>query len=180
MFDLQNLTALKTLSRLHVCATLAFAQVIGAVCVMIARATAPNRLGPSTVFPDAGSWDFSQGLQGKFHSPSFWRILTCCATGSPMALPLFWIALLCQIIIVLGYFWFYRKEQLCESLTTQNLNVAQISEFQLVLDFDCNDYTIISLVYTLSDSSGLFLHRASWTCIPCNNVRHSLPSYLPL
>lgn len=32
--------------------------------------------------------------------------------GSPMALPLFWIALICQLIIVLGYFWFYRKEQL--------------------------------------------------------------------
>ena len=31
---------------------------------MVARATAPNRLGPSTVFPDAGSWDFSQGLKG--------------------------------------------------------------------------------------------------------------------
>jgi alpha-1,3-glucan synthase len=29
-----------------------------------------------------------------------------------MALPLFWIALICQLIIVLGYFWFYRKEQL--------------------------------------------------------------------
>ena len=29
-----------------------------------------------------------------------------------MSLPLFWIALICQVIIVLGYFWFYRKEQL--------------------------------------------------------------------
>ncbi|KAK2466883.1 hypothetical protein APHAL10511_001141 [Amanita phalloides] len=86
---------LQTLSRLHVCATLAFSQFVGAICVMVARATAPNRLGPSTVFPDAGSWDFSQGLQ-----------------GSPMAHPLFWIALLCQLVIVFGYFWFYRKEQL--------------------------------------------------------------------
>ena len=32
-----------------------------------------------------------------------------------MALPLFWIALICQLIIVLGYFWFYRKEQLGQS-----------------------------------------------------------------
>ncbi|KAI6005611.1 glycoside hydrolase family 13/glycosyltransferase family 5 protein [Pisolithus albus] len=56
---------LQTLSRLHVCATLAFSQVIGAV------------------------W-------------------------SPMASAAFWIALICQLIIVLGYFWFYRKEQLCE------------------------------------------------------------------
>ncbi|KAF9535312.1 modular protein with glycoside hydrolase family 13 and glycosyltransferase family 5 domains [Crepidotus variabilis] len=86
---------LQTLSRLHVCATLAFAQVIGSICVMIARATAPNRIGPGSVFPDAAKWDFSDGLK-----------------GSPMALPLFWIALVCQLIIVWGYFWFYRKEQL--------------------------------------------------------------------
>jgi hypothetical protein len=33
-----------------------------------------------------------------------------------MAEPMFWIALVCQLIIVIGYFWFYRKEQLCESL----------------------------------------------------------------
>jgi hypothetical protein len=33
--------------------------------------------------------------------------------GSPMAFPLFWIALISQLIIVIGYFWFYRKEQLC-------------------------------------------------------------------
>ncbi|KIJ68914.1 glycosyltransferase family 5 protein [Hydnomerulius pinastri MD-312] len=83
---------LQTLSRLHVCATLAFAQVIGSICVMVARATAPNRIGPGSVFPDVGTWDFSQ--------------------GSPMASAPFWIALICQLVIVLGYFWFYRKEQL--------------------------------------------------------------------
>lgn len=86
---------LQTLSRLHVCATLAFSQVIGAICVMVARATAPNAIGPGSVFPDVGTWDFSSGLQ-----------------GSPMASAAFWIALICQLIIVLGYFWFYRKEQL--------------------------------------------------------------------
>ncbi|KAF8522241.1 glycoside hydrolase family 13 and glycosyltransferase family 5 protein [Hysterangium stoloniferum] len=86
---------LQTLSRLHVCATLAFAQVIGSVCVMIARATAPNRVGPGTVFPDAAKWDFTGGLK-----------------GSPMEFAPFWIAMICQIVIVIGYFWFYRKEQL--------------------------------------------------------------------
>lgn len=39
-------------------------------------------------------------------------------TGSPMAEPVFWIALICQLIVVLGYFWFYRKEQLCMCLLT--------------------------------------------------------------
>lgn len=86
---------LQTLSRLHVCATLAFSQLIGAICVMVARATAPNAIGPGSVFPDVGSWDFEQGL-----------------SGSPMANPLFWLALVSQLIIVWGYFWFYRKEQL--------------------------------------------------------------------
>ncbi|KAG2142801.1 uncharacterized protein EDB93DRAFT_1157751 [Suillus bovinus] len=86
---------LQTLSRSHVCSTLAFAQVVGSICVMIARATAPNRIGQGSVFPNLGTWDFSQGLK-----------------GSPMASAPFWMALVCQIIIVLGYFWFYRKEQL--------------------------------------------------------------------
>ncbi|KAF8121955.1 glycoside hydrolase family 13/glycosyltransferase family 5 protein [Boletus edulis] len=86
---------LQTLSRLHVCVTLVLAQIIGAICVMIARATAPNAIGPGTVFPDVGTWDFSQGL-----------------AGSPMASAPFWIALICQLVIVLGYFWFYRNEQL--------------------------------------------------------------------
>jgi alpha-1,3-glucan synthase len=86
---------LQTLSRLHVCATLAFSQIIGSICVMVARATAPNRIGPESVFPDAAKWDFSEGLK-----------------GSPMASAPFWLALVCQIIIVFGYFWFYRKEQL--------------------------------------------------------------------
>jgi alpha-1,3-glucan synthase len=90
-----NLMMIQTLSRLHVCATLAFSQIIGSVCVMVARATAPNRIGPSSVFPDAGQWDFSDGL-----------------SGSPMASAPFWIALTSQLIIVIGYFWFYRKEQL--------------------------------------------------------------------
>ncbi|OBZ75598.1 Cell wall alpha-1,3-glucan synthase mok13 [Grifola frondosa] len=86
---------LQTLSRLHVCATLAFAQIIGSICVMVARATAPNRIGPESVFPDAASWDFQDGLK-----------------GSPLASAPFWVALICQIVIVIGYFWFYRKEQL--------------------------------------------------------------------
>jgi hypothetical protein len=71
MSSLRNATSvlltrsLQTLSRLHVCATLALAQVLGSICVMVARATAPNRLGPSSVFPDAAQWDFSQGLKGE-------------------------------------------------------------------------------------------------------------------
>ncbi|KAF8306355.1 glycoside hydrolase family 13 and glycosyltransferase family 5 protein [Clavulina sp. PMI_390] len=86
---------LQTLSRLHVCATLAFSQVIGSIAVMVARGTAPNRIGPGSVFPDASTWDFSEGLK-----------------GSPLASAPFWLALISQIVIVIGYFWFYRREQL--------------------------------------------------------------------
>ncbi|KAG1894026.1 uncharacterized protein F5891DRAFT_1256601 [Suillus fuscotomentosus] len=78
---------LQTLSRLHVCSALALAQVIGSICVMAARATASNRIGPGSVFPDVGTWDFSHGLK-----------------GSPMASAPFWLALTCQTVIVLGYF----------------------------------------------------------------------------
>lgn len=47
------------------------------------------------MFPDAAKWDFSDGLK-----------------GSPMAEPMFWAALISQLIVVVGYFFFYRKEQL--------------------------------------------------------------------
>ncbi len=105
---------LQTLSRLHVCATLAFSQIIGSVCVMIARATAPNRIGPGSVFPDAAKWDFDEGLKGLSTIYPTELSVDPFHTGSPMAEPVFWIALICQLIIVIGYFWFYRKEQLCK------------------------------------------------------------------
>ena len=33
---------------------------------MVARATAPNKVGPESVFPDAAKWDFQDGLKGAF------------------------------------------------------------------------------------------------------------------
>ncbi|KAJ3985674.1 modular protein with glycoside hydrolase family 13 and glycosyltransferase family 5 domains [Lentinula detonsa] len=90
-----GLILLQTLSRLHVTVTLAFSQILGSAVVMVARATAPDALGPGTVFPDPGIWDPQNGL-----------------SGSPMASPMFWVCLICQLIIVAGYFWFYRREEL--------------------------------------------------------------------
>ncbi|KAJ4474841.1 modular protein with glycoside hydrolase family 13 and glycosyltransferase family 5 domains [Lentinula aciculospora] len=87
---------LQTLSRLHVTATLAFSQIIGSAVVMIARATSPDGVGPGPVFPNLGTWDpVTDGLK-----------------GSPIVEPMFWVALGCQLIIVAGYFWFYRREEL--------------------------------------------------------------------
>lgn len=96
-----GLILLQTLSRLHVTVTLAFSQVLGSAIVMIARATAPDALGPGTVFPDPGIWDPQNGL-----------------SGSPMASPMFWVCLVCQLIIVAGYFWFYRREELGEPINS--------------------------------------------------------------
>ncbi|KAJ7507512.1 hypothetical protein B0H11DRAFT_1705810, partial [Mycena galericulata] len=62
------------------------------VVTMLARATAPDRLGPGTVFPDAAIWSFS--------------------ASSMIAEPYFWVALCCQLNIVVGYFVFYRTEEL--------------------------------------------------------------------
>lgn len=139
---------LQTLSRLHVCATLAFAQVIGSICVMVARATAPNRIGPGTVFPDIATWDFqANGLK-----------------GSPMANPAFWIALICQIIIVIGYFLFYRKEQLGTftngfTSATTNKNTASLQ----------HGHDLRSLIYSAHNTR--LGHRTNyfWPCL-CYNM----------
>lgn len=76
---------LQTLSRLHVCATLAGAQLLGSIVVMIARATAPNKVGPGNVFPNLAIWNLETGENNPF---KFWE---------------FWLCLICQIVIVIGY-----------------------------------------------------------------------------
>jgi hypothetical protein len=48
---------LQTLSRLHVCATLALAQMVGSIVAIVARATAPDKNGPGGVFPNPSLWD---------------------------------------------------------------------------------------------------------------------------
>jgi len=82
---------LQTLSRLHVCATLAFSQMLGSIVVIVARPTVPRQL----VFPDFALWNVGDGFK-----------------HSPFASVPFWVALVCQIVVVVGYFWYYRKEQL--------------------------------------------------------------------
>ncbi|MBW0476037.1 hypothetical protein O181_015752 [Austropuccinia psidii MF-1] len=86
---------LQTLSRVHVTATLCLAQIIGSTAVLVARATAPDRIGPESVFPDLGLWDPRVPV-----------------ISSPVASWPFWLALICQLIIVAGYFVLFRHEQL--------------------------------------------------------------------
>ncbi|KAK4185416.1 hypothetical protein QBC35DRAFT_465599 [Podospora australis] len=79
---------LATLTRQHVLTVLVGAQVVGSAFTMLARATSPNSLSPHTTFPD-----FSQGVMPGAASP--W----------------FWVCLGFQLIIPLGFFKFFRKEQ---------------------------------------------------------------------
>lgn len=80
---------LQTLTRIHVAFTLIAAQVFGSIATILARATAPNKVGPGDVFPD-----FSVGAAyGVSHA---W----------------FWVGMLFQLVICIGFFAFFRKEQL--------------------------------------------------------------------
>ncbi|KAL8840879.1 MAG: hypothetical protein Q9170_001143 [Blastenia crenularia] len=80
---------LQTLTRIHIAFTLIAAQVLGSIATILARATAPNKIGPGDIFPDFSA-GYSDGL-GKG-----W----------------FWVALGFQLLICVGFFAFFRKEQL--------------------------------------------------------------------
>ncbi|EPX70779.1 alpha-1,3-glucan synthase Mok11 [Schizosaccharomyces octosporus yFS286] len=84
---------LQTLTREHINLVLNLGQVIGAVASMVGRATSPCRIGPANVFLDFTSWQPKDGL----------RILA----SAP-----FWICLICQLGIVVGYYLFFRRENL--------------------------------------------------------------------
>lgn len=61
---------------------------------MVARATAPNRLGPTSVFPDAGTWDFtSEFIRFVIENHNERVHKTGGLKGSPMASAPFWIAM---------------------------------------------------------------------------------------
>lgn len=80
---------LNTLTRFHIAFILLAAQVLGSIATILARATAPNNLGPGDVFPD-----FSAGF------------------GEGLSKAWFWIALLFQLASNMMCFFFFRKEQL--------------------------------------------------------------------
>jgi alpha-1,3-glucan synthase len=84
-----SMMLLQTLTRIHVAAILMLSQVLGAAAFMLARATAPNSHGPGDVFPNVST---SENV--------FWK------------LPFFWIGLIFQIVVALGYLAWFRREQL--------------------------------------------------------------------
>lgn len=80
---------LQTLTRIHIAYTLIVAQVLGSIATILARATAPDKVGPGSMFPD-----FARGAYPGVASA--W----------------FWVGLLLQLGICVGFFTFFRKEQL--------------------------------------------------------------------
>ncbi|KAI4117714.1 MAG: hypothetical protein LQ345_002108 [Seirophora villosa] len=80
---------LQTLTRYHVAFTLLFAQVVGSVATIAARASAPDATGPGRVFPNFGVEE-GRGLRA-------WE---------------FWVCLLCQVAVPVGFLVFFRKSQL--------------------------------------------------------------------
>ncbi|EXJ83816.1 alpha-1,3-glucan synthase [Capronia coronata CBS 617.96] len=79
---------LTTLTRVHVACTLLTAQVLGSVATIVARACAPNKIGPGPISPDIS------GSAGNI-----WQAW-------------FWVGLVANLCVCWGYFMFYRKEQL--------------------------------------------------------------------
>lgn len=77
-----------TLTRVHVAAAVVAAQVLGSVATIVGRASSPDKLGPGSVFPD-----LSEGA------------------GHVLGSAWFWVVLLLQLGICVGYFKFFRKEQ---------------------------------------------------------------------
>ena len=77
------------------------AQVIGSVATMVARACVSDYVGPGDVFPNmlVGRW-----VEGA--TPGDW------GWGYGLGRPWFWVGLLCQLTIPVGFLMFFRKEQL--------------------------------------------------------------------
>jgi alpha-1,3-glucan synthase len=80
---------LQTLTRIHICATLIGAQILGVAITALSHGVGPGSMGLGTVFPDF-SKDVTQAIG------SVW----------------FWVGLGLQIVICIGFFKFFRKEQL--------------------------------------------------------------------
>jgi alpha-1,3-glucan synthase len=84
-----GMVLLQTLTRFHITFTLVAAQVIGSIATILSRATAPDATGPGDVFPDF-SVNWKEGLASAD----------------------FWVCLILQLGVCVGFFAFFRKEQL--------------------------------------------------------------------
>ncbi len=79
---------LGTLTRVHVAFAVTAMQIVGSITTIVARAVAPNKIGPGPISPD-----ISGGVSTIWNG---W----------------FWAGLVLNLAICIGFFKFYRKEQL--------------------------------------------------------------------
>lgn len=79
---------LGTLTRVHVAFAVTATQVFGSVATIVARAVAPNKIGPGPISPD-----ISGGVG------AIWQAW-------------FWVGLVSNLLLCVGFYKFYRKEQL--------------------------------------------------------------------
>lgn len=79
---------LSTLTRIHVAFAVMSTQVLGSIATIVARAAAPNKIGPGPISPD-----ISGGVK-------------------PIWQAWFWVGLACNLLLCVGFYKFYRKEQL--------------------------------------------------------------------
>jgi len=93
----------QTLTRMHIAFTLVTAQVLGSIATILARAIAPDNIGPGDVFPDFSSYTPGDTLE-VFQKP--W----------------FYIGLFSQILICVGYFLFFRKVDYLEYIADNRNN----------------------------------------------------------
>jgi len=101
---------LNTLTRYHIAFTLVAAQVIGSIGTILARATAPDKVGPGDIFPD-----FSGGIKSALNAADFW------------------VCLLFMLSINAMCFMFFRKEQLQKPWMTLKVNQSFIWTFPFLL-----------------------------------------------
>jgi alpha-1,3-glucan synthase len=83
---------LQTLTRIHVVAVLGISQILTAIAQMLAFSTAPNSNGPGSMFPNITLWNTE-----KFDILQEY---------------VFYLVFLSQIVIALGFLFFFRVEQL--------------------------------------------------------------------
>jgi len=80
---------LQTLTRYYIVFALTAAQVIGSIFTILARATAPDKLGPGSVFVNLALFPGQAASQAWF-----------------------WVVMVLQLVICAGFLLFFRKEQL--------------------------------------------------------------------
>ena len=83
---------LQTLTRFHVLFTLVAGQILGSLTTIIAKASAPDKIGAGSVFPNF-----------------------CVNPKEGLSSAWFWIALLFQLTVPVGFAVFFRKEQLSKA-----------------------------------------------------------------